>query len=141
MGVKLTPEDGSRLEANGLAGADRLPHPCPHYSRPACTIYAIRPWRCSDYRCEVLKGFSAGTLDAGTAHALIARAKEMRARVNEVLPPEMTIVDLAREVRGQPIATRTADQLQALVRFAAYRVFVERHFLDEKSPWMRDKEE
>ena len=65
----------------------------------------------------------------------------MRARVTEVLPLGLTIVDLAREVQAEAIESRTAERLQALVRFAAYRVFVERHFLDEKSQWMGDEEE
>ncbi len=65
----------------------------------------------------------------------------MRARVNEVLPPGLSIVDLAREVQAEAAENRSADRLQALVRFAAYRVFVERHFLDQKSQWIGDEED
>jgi hypothetical protein len=89
----------------------------------------------------VLRGLGEGSLDAPAARLLVDRAKAMQAEVAEALPADTTIVDLARAMRSGGTGARTAEQLQALVRFAAYRVFVERHFLAEKAQWMRDRDE
>ncbi len=139
--VKLSDEDRSRFQEHGLAAPESLAHPCPHFAAPACTIYAIRPWRCSDYRCEVLAGMMAGTIEPDAAHALVDQALAMRALVRDVLPAEVSIVELARDLKAQSPQDRSPGRLQAMARLAAFRVFVERHFLGPKSRWLTGKDE
>ena len=139
--VKLNDEDRLRLKANGIEAPEQLPHPCPHYGAPLCTIYTVRPWRCGDYQCEVLEQLVDGRIEFSAARALVDQALAMRTDAAEVMGPGLTIVDLAEDVRAQLPGKRSADRLQALVRFAAYRVFVERHFLGPKSRWMTGKDE
>jgi hypothetical protein len=134
--VKLEDEDRARLTENGLPAPEHVPHPCPHFIDSACSIYAIRPWRCSDYQCRVLERMTAGELDADAAHALVEQAQAMRALVQEALPEGLAIVQLARDVRAEAPENRTAPRLAALVRFVAYRLFVERNFLGPKARWM-----
>jgi Fe-S-cluster containining protein len=133
--VKLEREDRERLAENGFEAPDRLSHPCPHFIEQSCSIYAIRPWRCGDYQCEVLKQLYKGEIDAGAAHALVEQAKELRETVKSSLPEGLTIACLAQEVKAGK-DNRSPSQLLALVRFAAYRLFVERHFLPLKARWM-----
>jgi hypothetical protein len=82
-----------------------------------------------------------GTIAPAAAHELVDRALAMRAQVREVLPPDLTVTKLAADVKTAAPQTRTPERLQALVRFAAYRVFVERHFLGPKSRWMTGRDQ
>lgn len=134
--VALTPGDRDRLQAHGLEGPERLPHPCPHYSTPSCTIYAVRPTQCSNYRCEVFKAFEGGTIDEVTAHRLIDGALRMRTSVSELLPKETTFARFAEDMKAGAPESRSPGRLPALVRFVAYRLFVERHFLSQDSHWL-----
>jgi hypothetical protein len=139
--VSLTEEDRDRLRANGLDGPDRLPHPCRHYSTPACTIYAVRPAQCCAYRCEVLKAFLDGDMQEHAAHALIDRALSMRAGVSQLLPEGTTFTGFAEDMKTGAPASRSSARLPALARFLAYRLFVERHFLSPDSHWLPREEE
>jgi hypothetical protein len=60
----------------------------------------------------------------------------LRTQVAEALPPELTVVPLAEDMRTAAPAAKEPSRLQALVRFVAYRLFVERHFLGPKACWM-----
>jgi hypothetical protein len=135
-----TEEDRDRLRANGLDGPDRLPHPCRHYSTPACTIYAVRPAQCCAYRCEVLKAFLDGDMQEHAAHALIDRALSMRAGVSQLLPEGTTFTGFAEDMKTGAPASRSSARLPALARFLAYRLFVERHFLSPDSHWLPREE-
>jgi Fe-S-cluster containining protein len=134
--VALTSDDRTRLQANGLDGPEQLIHPCPHYSTPACTIYAVRPTQCSKYRCEVLKAFEAGEIDEGTAHGLVDEAVSMRVGVNELLPRGKTFARFAEDLKTGTSEGRSPNQFPALARFVAYRLYVERHFLSPDSHWL-----
>ena len=134
--VSLNKEDRERLRSNGLDAPERLPHPCPHYSTPACTIYAIRPCQCADYRCEVLKALGDGAIDEGTAHGLVAEALTLRADVTALLPEGTIFAGFAEDMKTGASASRSPTRLPALVRFVAYRLFVERHFLSPDSHWL-----
>ena len=134
--VELDDEDRTRFGEAGLSSPDRLPLLRPHFISSACSVYAIRPWRCSDYRCRVLDAHVAGDIDAPGAHSLVEQAKAMRALVDDALPPGLTARQLAQDVRSQAPQSRDPPRLLALARFVAYRLFVERHFLGPKSRWM-----
>lgn len=115
-------------------------HPCPHYIEQSCSIYAIRPWRCGDYQCQVLKKFLESEIDADAAHALVDRAKSLREALSSSLPDGLTATKLAQEVKAGKGDDRSPARLLALARFVTYRMFVERHFLTSKGRWMmRDK--
>jgi len=77
-----------------------------------------------------------GTIAPAAAHGLVDQALAMRTQVREVLPPDLTVTRLAADLKAQAPEARSPERLQALVRFAAYRVFVERHFLAAESRWM-----
>lgn len=134
--VELTEEDRVRLADAGLDAPERLPHPCRHYAAPACSIYGVRPWRCADYRCRVLDSMLDGAIGPQEAHALVDRARALRAEVATVLPAGLTVVQLAEDMRLEAPDSRAPERLQPLVRFVAYRLFVERHFLGPKARWM-----
>lgn len=134
--VELNDKDRARLAANGIDAPEQLPHPCRHFAAPACSIYAVRPWHCSDYRCEVLKGMQDGAIALETARGLVDQARTLRAQMEELLPPGVTAVRLAEDLRTEAPEQRDPTRLQALVRFAACRMFVERHFLHPKAHWM-----
>ena len=134
--VKLDDEDRERLDANGIEALGRRPHPCPHYGAPLCAIYPVRPWRCGEYRCEVLEALVECRIDFPAARALVDQALAMRAEAAEATEPGLTIVALAQQVRSEAPGSRAAGRLQAMARSAAYRMFVERHFLGPKSRWM-----
>ena len=134
--VSLTTSDRDRLQANGLEGPDRLTHPCAHYSSPACTIYAVRPAQCCDYRCEVLKAFEAGEINEANAHRLVDEGLAMRAGVCALLPQGTTFAGFAEDMKTGAPESRSPGRLPALARFVAYRLFVERHFLSPDSHWL-----
>jgi hypothetical protein len=119
-----------------LDAPERLPHPCPHFITSACSIYAIRPWRCSDYQCRVLRGVIDGAIARDRAHELVDQAQAMRQFVKEALPEGLTVTRLAHDVRAQAPENRDAPRQLGLARFFAYRLFVERHFLGPKEHWM-----
>jgi hypothetical protein len=125
---------------NGLEESEKFAHPCPHFIDKSCSIYAIRPWRCSDYQCRVLAQMMEGELDQSAAHALVDQALDLRQAVRDALPEGLTITRLARDVRAESAENRSPPRLLALARFVAYRLFVERRFLSAKARWMiRDK--
>jgi Fe-S-cluster containining protein len=134
--VNLEDDDRARLAENGLGAPEHLPHPCPHYISSACSIYAIRPFRCRDYQCRVLEHMLEGELSRDEAHALVDQALAMRVLVQEVLPQGLTVTKLAQDVRAEAPENRTRPRLLGLARFVAYRLFVERHFLGAKARWM-----
>lgn len=134
--VKLEEEDRARLLENGFDAPDRFDHPCRHFIHQSCAIYSIRPWRCGDYQCRVLKRMLDGELDSDSAHALVDQAKGLRESVKSVLPEGLAINRLAQEVKAGKDADRSPSRLLALARFVAYRLFVERHFLNPKAIWM-----
>ena len=134
--VSLSENDRELFRASGLDAPGRLPHPCPHFSTPACTIYAVRPWQCSDYRCEVLKRLGDGELDEDTAHGLVVEALTLRSRVTALLPEGTTFAGFAEDMKTGAPASRSPARLPALARFVAYRMFVERHFLSPDSHWL-----
>ena len=134
--VSLNDSDRERLRSNGLYAPERLPHPCPNYSTPACTIYAIRPRQCREYRCGVLKALGDGELDEKVAHGLVAEALTMRARVITLLPEGTSVAGFAEDLKTGAPESRSPARLPALARFLAYRMFVERHFLSPDSHWL-----
>jgi hypothetical protein len=134
--VSLNDSDRERLRSNGLDAPELLPHPCPHYSTPACTIYAIRPCQCADYRCEVLKALVDGVIDEDTAHGLVAEALILRAGVTALLPEGITFAGFAEDMKNGTRVSGSPARLPALARFVAYRLFVERHFLSPDSHWL-----
>jgi hypothetical protein len=138
--VKLEDDDRARLLENGVEPDDKFAHPCPHFINSSCAIYVFRPWRCGDYQCRVLSNMLEGEIDPQAAHALVDKARALRASINEALPEGLTITQLARDVRVEAAENRATPRLLALARFVAYRLFVERHFLNPKARWMtRDK--
>jgi Fe-S-cluster containining protein len=134
--VKLEDEDRARLVESGVDAPEKIAHPCPHFIDQSCSIYAIRPWRCSDYQCRVLARMLEGELDPDAAHALVDQARELRQAVKDVLPEGLTITRLAQDVRAENPENRAPSRLLALARFVAYRLFAERHFLSAKARWM-----
>ena len=134
--VRLDEEDRVRLAEHGIATQDRLLHPCPHFVDQSCSIYEIRPWRCSDYQCQVLQQMLNGEMDAESAHALVDKAKGLRAELGSALPEGLTIARLTDEVKRGKEDDRSPARILAMVRFVAYRMFVERHFLPAKARWM-----
>jgi Fe-S-cluster containining protein len=134
--VELEEDDRNRLAENGIEASDRFSHPCPHFIEQSCSIYAIRPRRCGDYQCEVLKKLYEGEIDAGAAHALVDQAKILRESVKSSLPEGLTLTCLAREVKAGKDEDRSPSRLLVLARFVAFRMFVERHFLPAKARWM-----
>ncbi|GGD93199.1 hypothetical protein GCM10011515_11230 [Tsuneonella deserti] len=135
----MNEEDQQRLAAHGLVASEKLQHPCPHFIAPACSIYRIRPFRCSDYTCRVLEGMLQGELEPGAAHGLVEQALAMRKLVQDALPGDVTADRLARDLLSESAENRAPARLLALARFAAFRIFVERHFLGPKSRWMTRK--
>lgn len=134
--VSLDDADRQRLAEHGIEAADRFPHPCRHHAAPACAIYAVRPSRCARYSCRVLSDVMEGELGLDEARDLVGRALTMRARVADVLPEGLSTVALAEDFRTAADASREPARLPALARFIAYRLFVERHFLEASSHWL-----
>jgi Fe-S-cluster containining protein len=55
--------------------------PCPRLEDRRCTVYQERPRTCASYACGVLRAYSDGEIDGGTARERIER---MRAQTAEV---------------------------------------------------------
>jgi hypothetical protein len=134
--VELNDDDRARLSAHGIEAPDRLPHPCRHFAAPACAIYAVRPTRCATYRCRVLERMNAGEIEPPTAHDLVNRARTLREQVSAALPVGLDSRQLVVDLRASGPQARAPERSQALARFAAFRLFVERHFLASESHWL-----
>jgi hypothetical protein len=134
--VELNDDDRVRLAANGFDAPERLPHPCRHFAAPACAIYAVRPTRCAAYRCRVLEGLDEGAIEPAAAHELVNRARTLREQVADALPAGLNVQKLVQDMRTDGPEANGPERGPALARFAAYRMFVERHFVAPESHWL-----
>lgn len=85
--VSLTEDDAARLSRRLPVLGRRLVQPCPaHAEDGRCTIYEDRPADCERYACGVLERVRAGSMTAGEAATLVARARELAAAVRRAVP-------------------------------------------------------
>jgi hypothetical protein len=111
--------------------------PCPLYREQRCPIYmATRPRVCSNYQCDLLKAFLAGTLTLEQCRHTVQRAREMADAIVAQCPPGYSFSRLRREldegwdsgtgVVGSPeVRQQHAELLLALVTLIRY---LHKHF-------------
>jgi Fe-S-cluster containining protein len=109
--VRLQPGDRVKpLEAMGLKVKKRqfFPQPCQALCGTRCTIYGNRPVRCREFACRQFQLVAEGRLAVSQASQKIAGAKDLAARVEQLLQ------GTAGENRRKPLAQRVATALLVL---------------------------
>jgi uncharacterized protein len=72
-------QSADEVGAARAAGFDVVPYrdrnaflqPCPAHRDCACTVYAIRPPTCREFRCELLKKLEQGDISQQAAHEIV----------------------------------------------------------------------
>ena len=89
--VELQPaDDVARLKALGLSpktarGKTRLPQPCAAFGGFRCHVYDVRPGRCREFDCAVLKAVRDETLSMEAATRVIRQTLRLLGKVEKCL--------------------------------------------------------
>lgn len=140
--IEMTSDVARALDLAVVSGDDEVivPQPCPFHGGDHCRRYDDRPAGCRTFACETLKSLRSGVATEAEAHAVVARAREQVAAIEEALrrsgwaePGEpgalawRRLVVAARQQAEDPAFRRR--HAESLILVAAYLTTIQRAFV------------
>ena len=120
-----------------------FPLPCPQLMGTSCGIYRDRPHACAHYRCELLRGVEAGTVDPADALAKVREALRLYQSVLSLLPAGMTMPQaraLPRSPKEAPSGIGGPGYPLVVLQVLALTRYIDRHFRhSDEGPLLREE--
>jgi hypothetical protein len=138
--VRAEPEEIEELRNHGMQviTGEKLAFslPCPHLRGTSCGIYRDRPHACANYRCQLLRGVEAGTVDP-------ADALRLYETVLRLLPPGMSLPQaraLPRDIQQAPKTMDAAIYPVLVLQVLALMRYIDQYFRhSDEGPLLREE--